>query len=129
MKIRQGFVSNSSSSSFLIMGTVFESDEFLNLTYFKNKYESYCEKEGIECEFESDDFEEFVRDDFYLDGLDVENMYDYGSGEYYVGLSYSEMKGDETLNQFRLRTKQTLNDVLGVKVEHVSWMQECWRDG
>ena len=83
MKIRSGFVSNSSSSSFCGFG-IFISKDLPN-------------------------FEDLTGEAWELDGIDNLKTFSYSySEEVYIGLPFSAMNGDETKLQFRQRTKEVL---------------------
>ena len=80
MKIRQGFVSNSSTTSFCIMGDWMSHPDYPD----DHKYCDWdmydiCETNGLQCH-------------------SPEGMRDYA-----VGLCPSEMNDDETLSQFKAR--------------------------
>jgi len=82
MKIRVGFVSNSSTSSFLIYGVCIDS-------------------------VDSDEIEEAM--DAMKTSLDTHNPYGENT---YIGISWEEVKDDETGAQFKTRVQTTVNAVL-----------------
>ena len=87
MKIRQGFVSNSSTTSFSVIGDwVKAPDHFDDPSYEMELLEEHL------CVYSMD-------------------------GEYAVGLSYDDMKKDETKAQFEQRIKDLVFKHLGVKIE------------
>lgn len=103
MKIRNGFVSNSSSSSFCIIGMAFDDDD---LKKYIAKIENITDEDEIEDIDITDYFYDKNRD------IDIET----GIGEYYeqhiLGKYYSDMKDDETKAHFEARVKKLLEDTL-----------------
>jgi len=104
MKIRQGFVSNSSSSSFCILGIV------------------RGDKNQI-----SEDVAETLDS-----GEGLERMY--GISDYYeqqlLGMSPSQMKDDETLLQFKQRIVDEFKKYnVTVSVEDLDWHTDGGYDG
>lgn len=105
MKIRDGFVSNSSTSSFMIMGVSYDRDEIMTTFNVEDSYD-VCEK---------------------FDTLDVEFGYecDYAA----IGLSPEKMKDDETLLDFKNRIVEELNkSELDVKVADLGWHEDAFGD-
>jgi hypothetical protein len=99
MKIRQGFVSNSSSSSFCIFGI------YLN----ENNYEDVCE---LEKKIEEE-------------GLEMKYT---PSDDIVVGRSYSTIKDDETGLQFKESVKEKLKK-LNLPSNMAALCEEAWYDG
>jgi hypothetical protein len=93
MKIRNGFVSNSSSSSFVIYGAEFDINDLIE--EFKDVYEKVGENERDLLDELFDEFE------YYYDGSFVESVY--------VGVPLVYMKDDETFGQFKARVKAMLD--------------------
>jgi hypothetical protein len=86
MKIRLGFVANSSSSSFLIYGV--------------------C----VELEYNEDENEEEdIHDEAYKAGLSLDRPW---NDSYYIGIEFSSMEKDETRRQFEVSTEKKVNDFL-----------------
>jgi hypothetical protein len=110
MKIRNGFVSNSSSSSFLIWGARIAQDTL-----------SYPDGTN-ECDFVDEN-----------DGL-VRNAGPNDDYYFYIGRSPSKCGGDETMNQFKARVEAEVKELLqkhSAPTDSVrfGWQSEAWYDG
>lgn len=93
MKIRNGFVSNSSSSSFLIYGvSAYDIDEKI-----------LREKSDVDDAANKNDALEIVANSL---GLEVFGCYDVG---YCMGLSWDSTKESETRAQFKHRVESAVN--------------------
>lgn len=117
MKYRQGFVSNSSTSSFLLFGVVVDSE-------FIKKYNL--------------NFEDGVRECFYgrsdeLEKLDLTAENPCYMDQVFLGTSWSHVRDNETGAQFKQRVAHAIQEALGIM--HVDLLPECkthqyaWRDG
>jgi hypothetical protein len=96
MKTRNGFVSNSSASSFCIFGCVIE-----NISYEEDCIDANNDFESLYDELYSSDKPKDVA---------VEIM-EYDSN-IYVGISPWKCRNDETMGQFKDRTKKTVTEFL-----------------
>jgi len=118
MKIRTGFVSNSSTTSFMLMGVrcdeydLENNEQFMELVKSSNYYD------------EKEDLSENIYSMINTTDLIVECNYE---GTVWIGLSIFSMEDDETLKDFKKRAKYELNRV-GINSE-VEWHLEAWRDG
>lgn len=110
MKIRSGFVSNSSSSSFIAVGiSKYEHPKaFKKIMAALNLTEDACYDELEEKEWDSFDYGTYRKHGIYL----YEN-----DGVYMVGMNASEdIANDKRLSEIKERLKKQLNKV-GVDVD------------
>lgn len=109
MKVRNGFVSNSSSSSFCIYGVEMDSYEFEK----KMKL--------IKPDLETDNIYELAE---HLEiKLEVHTPSDFD--KVYIGRSWSSIKDDETGKQLREGVEKELRDVFGEELK-CSTQEESW---
>lgn len=156
MKIRTGFVSNSSTSSFLIYGaSIGEVDTDALIQSLKEqegfeeakenfikKYEEYAEKYST--------YNATTFDDMIAETVEQEGIYEFLSWTWpkwsgneawedisiesppydnlYVGLDPRDMKDDETLAEFKERAKNAVS-VLSSEELKLGWHKMAWRDG
>ena len=114
MKTRSGFVSNSSSSSFLIYGIELGMDEFIEMAeaFLGEKYEDWYDAgKGLNKK---------------CNGISVEHPGEWDS--VFVGISPRKIEDDETGAQFKQRVKDTLKEFLGNKNIKFSYHEEAWAD-
>jgi len=118
MKIRIGFVSNSSTTSFCIYGFCLDDYQLL---------QKACDLNKIKCNVEDDDFESYeVCEDLIKDaGIEFRSGPD---NEMFFGISLGDMKDDETFRQFKTRIEEALAKIFGEKID-CSVMEEAWHDG
>ena len=91
MKIRNGFVSNSSSSSFCIYGIMKDRNELIEL--IKSKNLPFEEEESIEVE---------------IDGLEV--IDDMDCEEVWIGRKWNSIKDDETGKAFKTEVENKIKE-------------------
>ena len=107
MKIRTDFVSNSSSSSFMLVGASFNNEEIKNawLKLHPEDTKNYDE------DYYGSDIADDLADELgliYMCGID--NYYD----EHCIGLTYGKMDANETRAQFEKRIADKLNTAFEV---------------
>ena len=126
MKIRNGFVSNSSSTSFCIWGVYVEngsSDEEKLKSYLlqQQKVKEYLVKYPDE-------------DDMYelLDVADFKELYSVSGPDgdgIYLGREFASIRADETGAHFKESTQATVDKIFGEDVMKCCVQEESWRDG
>jgi hypothetical protein len=132
MKIRQGFVSNSSSSSFCILGVGLDKDSFKigdkTLLELQDEFE---EKENSDDDESTDDYfddGELIEQFFKDNGLDHQIGYE-GDDTIYVGLFAQSLNDDMTLKQSKEFIEDKLK-FLGIKhKEKIGWMEGSTGNG
>jgi len=112
MKIRTGFVSNSSASSFCIFGCEISEEDLRKLLADNG----ITVTEGEDESFSSYEYEDELAK---KTGLEIHN-WDYS---YWVGKSWSTIGGEETGNQFKESVQQKLPG------RECKTIQEAWMDG
>lgn len=122
MKVRMGYVSNSSSSSFLIYGVYIESDSIEAFANMSN--------EPDEDERAREYIYEFIPKD---SGIAPDGSYD--DDGFYLGISWDQVGDDETGKQFKERVKvgvlETLTKAGYRQIDELEFgtHAEAWRDG
>ena len=127
MKIRADYVSNSSSSSFMVVGKAFTWDDLVAMAKHNKLTSEYHQVEdGEESDFEDwDSYDLISWIEKKFPDLDIhygiEDFYD----EYCIGMDYEKMKSDETRKDFEGRIAKQLSDMCGKEINKV----DCLVDG
>ena len=122
MKVRLGFVSNSSTSSFCIYGVSLDETEdakFLAKFFVTDPLDEFLPDSQTDSELpEEDRVGEVDMDalDEAAGKLKLESYNPEGCG-YYIGRSWSAVRDDQTGKQFKEEVRERLSKLLGVKVK------------
>jgi hypothetical protein len=112
MKTKNGFVSNSSSTSFCIYGIN------MNLVDMVEKLKSFnlFSEDEIQDLFSEDEIEDI---DFWKIGKKIDmEIYEYYEGEEaYIGKSWSSIKDDQTGREFKEEVERKLNEIFGNNIK------------
>ena len=130
MKIRRDYVSNSSSSSFMVVGKVFGFDELVEMAKHNKLTSEYHEvPEGEEPDYEDWDSYDIISGlEEKFPELEICPGIDSYYEDYCIGMGYGAMKEDETRKEFETRIAKQLSEMTGKDIKKVSLLVDGGRD-
>lgn len=131
MKIRIDYVSNSSSSSFMVVGHAFDYEELVKIAEHLNLVSEYHDNsEDTPEDYNEWDTGEIVEE---LEERFTDLDFQYGLENYYdevcIGMGYDKMKDSETKKDFEKRIVERLKEMTGRDDIEVDCMVDGGRDG
>lgn len=126
MKIRSDYVSNSSSSSFMVVGHAFDSGDLEKIAEYNKLVSEYKDTPDDYSEWSTGEIVEALEEKFkdldFQHGL--ENYYD----EVCIGMTYDQMKDSETKKEFEKRIEDRLKEMTGKDSIKIDCMVDGGRD-
>ncbi len=123
MKIKTSFVTNSSTTSFVVIGAYLDRDSIPT-----DRLQGIAKEEDIDLLEVQDAPFEYIEKLLRNSDLSYSFGPDYDEDQTMVGMCYTKMGEDETLRQFKDRVHKEILAKFGISVTPFH-IEEAWRDG
>ena len=124
MKTRNGFVSNSSTTSFCIYGVCIDLDDIREEVRKNFNIKSDDGDVDYDEDYDEYQYDNVIEDMAEKDGLECHSPYH--DSTKYIGISWASIKDDETGREFKQRIEDTVKKFTDVEC---TTYEEAWYDG
>jgi hypothetical protein len=123
MKIKLDFVTNSSTTCFVVWGAMIKPEDIKD-----EYYQAIADKKDMTLEQVKNNYYDAFEYIFNGTQLDFSFGPDYDSYAAMVGIYVSKMNDEETLKQFKQKVQLQILEATGLQVTP-HYIEEAWRDG
>jgi len=132
MKRKLDFITNSSSVSYVGWGVYLSKEDIENDKFLKKCFENYKTRSYANQSMTFEEFKSEPKEATYYLSKDDNEILKFSSGpcgdSYFIIGPSGSMKDDQTLKEFKEQIIKELSE-LGIKVDKLEYIEECWRDG